>query len=155
MPSNQTTNYQLSQWVKSDQVKMEDFNADNAKLDAALASHAAALAGKGNCRVEAFSYIGQSSQDGQGLTRRFPFSKRPAFVLIFGANCVHLMSGRAGEGIFVGTYSALNGSRTVTSTTFTWEGNTAVIDNHFRQVRMDLSGVSYQLIAWIPEDEEE
>ena len=36
MPSNQTTNYQLSQWAKSDQVKMEDFNADNAKLDAAI-----------------------------------------------------------------------------------------------------------------------
>ena len=36
MPSNQTANYALSQWVKSDQVRMEDFNADNAKLDAAL-----------------------------------------------------------------------------------------------------------------------
>ena len=33
---NHTTNYQLSQWAKSDQVKMEDFNADNAKIDAAL-----------------------------------------------------------------------------------------------------------------------
>ena len=36
MPSNQTAHYALSQWVKSDQVRMEDFNADNAKLDAAL-----------------------------------------------------------------------------------------------------------------------
>ena len=36
MPSNQTANYALSQWVKSDQVRMENFNADNAKLDAAL-----------------------------------------------------------------------------------------------------------------------
>ena len=33
---NHTPNYQLSQWAKSDQVKMEDFNADNAKLDAAI-----------------------------------------------------------------------------------------------------------------------
>ena len=40
MPSNQTTNYQLSQWAKSDQVLMEDFNADNAKLDAALKAEA-------------------------------------------------------------------------------------------------------------------
>ena len=37
MPSNHTTNYSLNQWVKSDQVRMEDFNADNAKIDAALA----------------------------------------------------------------------------------------------------------------------
>ena len=36
MPSNQTAHYALNQWVKSDQVRMEDFNADNAKLDAAL-----------------------------------------------------------------------------------------------------------------------
>lgn len=36
MPSNQTANYSLSQWVRSDQVRMEDFNADNVKLDAAL-----------------------------------------------------------------------------------------------------------------------
>jgi len=40
MSTNHTSNYQLSQWVKSDQVKMEDFNADNAKIDAALAGKA-------------------------------------------------------------------------------------------------------------------
>ena len=31
-----TTNYQLNQWVKSDRIQMEDFNRDNAKIDAAL-----------------------------------------------------------------------------------------------------------------------
>ena len=36
MPSNQTSNYQLSQWERSDKVQMEDFNADNAKIDEAL-----------------------------------------------------------------------------------------------------------------------
>lgn len=35
---NQTTNYQLNQWEKADRIQMEDFNADNAKIDAALAS---------------------------------------------------------------------------------------------------------------------
>ena len=34
---NQTTNYQLSQWDASDRILREDFNADNAKLDAVLA----------------------------------------------------------------------------------------------------------------------
>lgn len=38
MPSNFTANYQLSQWKKTDQVKMEDFNEDNDKIDAALFS---------------------------------------------------------------------------------------------------------------------
>jgi len=44
MSTNKTQNYQLNQWVKSDQVKMEDFNADNAKIDAALASKASTSA---------------------------------------------------------------------------------------------------------------
>ena len=33
-----TTNYQLNQWAKSDRILMADFNADNAKIDAAIAS---------------------------------------------------------------------------------------------------------------------
>ena len=40
MPSNQTPNYQLNQWERSDKVQMEDFNADNAKIDAALKAEA-------------------------------------------------------------------------------------------------------------------
>ena len=37
MATNQTTNYQLNQWEPTDQVQRTDFNADNAKIDAALA----------------------------------------------------------------------------------------------------------------------
>lgn len=36
MPGNHTTNYQLSQWAADDRIQMDDFNADNAKIDAAL-----------------------------------------------------------------------------------------------------------------------
>lgn len=31
-----TANYSLNQWEKTDRIQMEDFNADNAKLEAAL-----------------------------------------------------------------------------------------------------------------------
>ena len=41
---NKTPNYQLNQWDKSDRIQMEDFNADNAKIEAALAQEAAARA---------------------------------------------------------------------------------------------------------------
>lgn len=41
---NQTEHYQLNRWEKSDRIMMDDFNADNAKIDAALAAHSAALA---------------------------------------------------------------------------------------------------------------
>lgn len=41
-----TENYQLNQWDKTDRIQMEDFNADNAKIDAAIkeAKDAAAVA---------------------------------------------------------------------------------------------------------------
>ena len=38
-----TTNYQLNQWAKSDRVMMDDFNADNQKIDAALKANADAI----------------------------------------------------------------------------------------------------------------
>lgn len=42
MATNQTANYDLNQWLSTDQVQRTDFNADNAKLDAALAGKAEA-----------------------------------------------------------------------------------------------------------------
>ena len=42
MASNQTTNYELNQWRATGPVVRTDFNADNAKLDAALAGKASA-----------------------------------------------------------------------------------------------------------------
>ena len=35
-----TNKYQLSQWEKTDRIVMEDFNSDNAKIDAALSNKA-------------------------------------------------------------------------------------------------------------------
>ncbi len=72
MPSNQTANYQLNQWSRDDRVLMDDFNADNAKIDGAikavdqradgleetLTEHTAQIAKLGNCGVYVGSYIG-------------------------------------------------------------------------------------------------
>ena len=44
---NQTTNYQLSQWEPTDRILMSDFNADNAKIDAALKTQAEAISALG------------------------------------------------------------------------------------------------------------
>ena len=33
MSTNHTPNYSLSQWERSDKVQMDDFNADNARID--------------------------------------------------------------------------------------------------------------------------
>ena len=46
-----TTNHQLNQWAKPDRVMMDDFNADNAKIDAALKANADAIAAETTARV--------------------------------------------------------------------------------------------------------
>ena len=50
---NRTTNYKLCQWERSDKVLMEDFNADNAKLDAAIKGQANALEAERAARISA------------------------------------------------------------------------------------------------------
>ena len=94
MAGNQTKNYGLNQWERTDKVLMEDFNADNAKIDAALASlesgkaEAASLAalqtvvaGKGNCQIVTGQYIG-NGQYGAQYPNSLSFSKQPVLVLV-------------------------------------------------------------------------
>lgn len=67
-----TENFQLNQWESTDRILMEDFNGDNAKIDAALAAEddarealagtvaaqAAAMTKLGNCKIYTTSYAG-------------------------------------------------------------------------------------------------
>ena len=46
MATNHTTNYELNQWLSTDQVLRTDFNADNVKLDTALNSLSGEVAQK-------------------------------------------------------------------------------------------------------------
>ena len=66
-----TTNYQLNQWEKTDRILMDDFNADNAIIDAAMA-------GFGNCKIEFGTYTG----DGVLHERTLTFSKKPLMVFL-------------------------------------------------------------------------
>lgn len=51
-----TTNYQLNQWAKSDRIMMDDFNADNQKLDAALKEVA-----DGGTKLAVGTYVGDGA----------------------------------------------------------------------------------------------
>lgn len=53
MATNQTTNYQLNQWLSTDQVLRTDFNANNAKVDTALKGVTDALENEVTARTEA------------------------------------------------------------------------------------------------------
>ena len=95
-----TQNYQLSRWEKDDRIMMEDFNADNEKIDAALAAKAdaedvtalgetvAALAaglgsGGQNCRIAWGSYTGNNSV-GSSHPTSLTFDFKPVWVYIAG-----------------------------------------------------------------------
>ena len=93
-----TQNYQLSRWEKDDRIMMEDFNADNEKIDAALAAKAdaedvtalgetvaAVAAGLGsggqNARIAWGSYTGRGTY-GAANANRLDFGFQPVLVVI-------------------------------------------------------------------------
>ena len=61
MATNQTANYDLNQWLSTDQVLRTDFNADNAKLDAALADLAEEVSSKAD-QTDVTALAGQMEQ---------------------------------------------------------------------------------------------
>ena len=90
MSTNHTPNYQLSQWERTDRVLMEDFNADNAKIDAALGTLAGQVSGKAdasalaavsqsrNCQAATTSYTGTGTS-GENAPSSVSFSRiRPS-----------------------------------------------------------------------------
>lgn len=67
-----TENYQLCQWAASDRVLMEDFNGDNAKLEAALTGLAAADAAEQSARAAQDTALAQQLSQ---LTASIPVVK--------------------------------------------------------------------------------
>ena len=101
-----TTNYKLPQWVKADQIKMDDFNGAFANIDAALKANADAAGGKAdgaatsaalaaltknlgttgkNCRFSTGSYVGTGGY-GQANARSLQFDFVPFLVFISSDN---------------------------------------------------------------------
>ena len=140
MASNYTEHYDLCQWEATDQVQRTDFNADNAKVDAALDALAgqvaekadgddlAALsetvaevsAGMGNCDMELLTYTGTRAM-GQSSPTRITFSVLPDAFLVVGDLAILLGRGGVKEAILACkdvTYS----ESFVSSSSLTWTG---------------------------------
>ena len=66
-----TAQFGLNQWEMSDRIQMDDFNADNAAIEAAL--------GTRNCQFYTASYTG----DGEA-TKSWTFPAKPVLVVIIG-----------------------------------------------------------------------
>ena len=139
---NRTEQFQLNQWDKSDRIMMEDFNADNAKIEQALAEVAeqATMVSKcGNCQIYYGSYVGKGSG-----TTTLTFPKKPLMVTIMGNNIwVTAVQGapvaiakNAGE-VYGGNNSA------------TWSGNSLSLANKLNDMdgQCNASGKTYYVVA--------
>lgn len=135
-----TTNYQLNQWDKTDRIQMEDFNADNAKIEQALAEQAGvqkametALNSGNLCKFHTMTYEGTDP----GVPRNplsLLFPKKPLVILI-----ADLTGG--GSSIFVRGDSGSSGASQ------TWDGNTFTYSCSFSNNQMTENGHTYQVIA--------
>ena len=117
---NKTANFQLTQWEKTDRIMMEDFNRDNAAIDAALKANAdkaaalqTALAGAGNCGIAVTSYTGAGAYGAENANT-LSFEHPPLAVFIFGGDVGFLSRDRG--------MRVLRGNSTA-STTTTWSAD--------------------------------
>lgn len=149
MPSNFTANYQLSQWKKTDQVKMDDFNEDNRKIDAALKAEAdarTALASSRNCQAYTTSYTG-SGVSGASHPNYLSFARRPLFFHIGGNN------GTGFSVVYGQTTARVTGVTSLRKVYLTWSGNSVswYEDNtgykESPDHQMNESGVQYKVFA--------
>lgn len=99
---NKTANFQLNQWEKTDRVMMEDFNADNAKIEAALSNR--------NCQFYTATYKGDGN-----ATKTWDFPAKPIMVLIAGQSITTMIQGSP---IGFTQFGANSGRLHVT-----WDGN--------------------------------
>ena len=151
-----TTNHQLSQWENTDRVLMEDFNADNAKIDAALRAEAdaraaetqaraaadAALAAQvaklGNCQVYRTSYSG----GGEGFEQLLTFPDRPVLVFLMKQSSVFAICA------YGTNLSSTVGQSTDRSFHIYWSENSL----RWSEGSMNTKNVVYQVIALCVKD---
>lgn len=131
MASNYTENYGLCQWEATDQVRREEFNQDNAKMDEtlktladkdiALESAVATIASAaGNCQMELITYTGTGTY-GTGKATKITFSQMPDVYFIVGD--LALITGQGGDKapLLVAKDASFNESF-VNTATATWDG---------------------------------
>ena len=163
MASNYTEHYELCQWEATDQVQRTDFNADNAKIDAALDALAgqvaekadgddlAALsetvaevsAGMGNCDMELLTYTG----GGGGSPKMITFSQVPDMYLVAGDQA--FIMGQGGKATAILTCKDATYSESfVNEMDVTWNGPALTLRNTVNaRYQMDTKNKPYWVLG--------
>ena len=133
MATNQTTNYQLNQWTKSDRIMLEDFNADNQKIDAALKAVA-----DGTMQFITGSYVGDGTEN-----RVIDLGVVPKLVIMLGtySTATSMISLLTQE-----VCCHVADSANITKTFFALEGSTLHVKNAKYHNRADAT-IRYILIV--------
>ncbi len=136
-----TSNYQLNQWAATDQVRRTDFNADNQKIDAALAGL------ESRAKIAAGTYTGTGSY-GQGNPKILTFPFPPKFVLVIEADytmsyVLKVLRGMTKAQVHAGLNSSENEFVTVS-----WSGDSVSWwNNNSAFAMLNASGRTYYYIA--------
>ena len=139
MATNYTKNYNLCQWEPTDAVQRVEFNADNAKLDAALAG----LSESRNCQIYTTTYTGTGSG---GRTLTFP--RKPILVFVMGG-IVTFMAAMQGS-----SYIYLRYGISVSESSATWSGNTLTWSQSEDSAPLsaNIAGETYHVVALLDSD---
>ena len=151
MPTNHTPNYQLSQWSRDDRILMDDFNADNAKIDGALSEGkaarevlASALTLKGNCQIYMDTYIG-TGEYGADNPKSYTFPSLPAILMVCepGRGYGFIAPRGAKDANVMGT-SYMTGVR--------WSGTTVSWFSPVELAHLNVKGRQYSIVALLAAD---
>ncbi len=153
MPTNHTPNYQLSQWERDDRILMDDFNADNAKIDRALGEHAEQLAKLGNCRIEMFTYTGTGTF-GKDHPVSITFSAMPKVFIIVGEDGAIFCRGGDHFGTAIVHTSRWGSTGASLYTILQWSGNTVKYYGDLPETQLNKQGSTTWIIAFYAQDEE-
>ena len=164
MATNQTTNYQLNQWEPTDPVLRTDFNADNAKLDAALEGKAdadeveilsnavsgleskgtlleTAIAQCGNCTLVYGTYTG-TGMSGSTYPNTLTFEGKPFLVFIFTQSGGRMLL--LGNPCKSGFWANSDGFRFAS---VTWSESGVSWYHTYSDEQMNNSGLTYSYVA--------
>lgn len=142
MASNYTKNYGLCQWEATDQVRREEFNQDNTKMDETLktladkdtaldGAIAAVAAAAGNCNMELFTYTGTGTY-GEGKATKITFSTKPDFYFVGGDKALMIGYSKINPPLVM-AQNALYSQCEFYVPTASWSGSTlSVISNEER-----------------------
>ena len=136
MASNQTTNYNLNQWAVEDRVLREEFNRDNANIDAALAA-------AGNCYLVQGTYVGTGTV-GKDHPNSITFDGKAALVIIMGGkyHAILVRSSTEAEGYIDG--SARQYVVTWTSNSVSWYN---INSTQSPESQLNGEGITYYYVA--------